>query len=211
MEKTAGICNFVAAFALYLSMKKLLLAIVLAFTTLAASAELKRYTNVLDKLPSAGYVGFVSAEFSAPGCFNSTSTDFGFTTTHGWMLRPTLFLGAGAGYIHNFRYNKGVIPVFAEGKLYFASQYMRRIYPHIGLRLGGQFATEGGSGFYSQLACGFRVPLTEKLALNVEVGPQLAQRYTNGGRKEGEILGVGGKFYNDGTKFGFFGRVSFEF
>lgn len=190
-------------------MKKLLIAIIASFCVFYASAELKRYTNVLDKIPSQGYVGFASVEVCAPGFFNGEGADFGLTTSHGWMIRPNIFLGAGAGYIRSFHLKQAVIPIFAEGKLYFPSQYMRRIYPHIGLRLGGVLATQGNGGFYSQLACGFRVPLSEKLALNVEVGPQFAQRYSR--EQRDDIITIGGDFKAKGTKFGFFGRISFEF
>lgn len=190
--------------------KKIIAAVIVAaFSLTARAAELKRHTNVYDKIPAAGYVGFAGIEVSAPSAFNGGGADYGITTSHGWMLRPTFFLGAGAGYIRNFHYGEGVIPIFAEAKLYFASQYMRRIYPHIGLRVGGQIATEGGSGVYSQLACGFRVPVSEKLAINVEIGPQYSGRYSR--QKRSDEINIGGPFKAKGTKFGFFGRVALEF
>lgn len=190
-------------------MKKLIIALVATMVAFSASAELKRYTNVLDKIPSSGYVGFASVEFCAPGNYNGDGADFGITTTHGWMVRPNMFLGGGVGYIRSFRHGQATIPIYAEGKLYFPSQYMRRIYPHIGLRLGGQLATQGSGGVYSQLACGFRVPLSEKIALNVEVGPQYASRYSR--EPNGDKVTFGGPFRAAGTKFGFFGRISVEF
>ena len=171
------------------------------FVASVCFANPKAYTNLYDKVPHAGYVGSVALEVSAPGAYG---TGFGLTTTHGFMVRPTVFAGIGTGYIHSFNYGKGVIPVYAEGRFYFPSQYMRRIYPHIGVRLGGQIGTEGGSGFYSQAACGIRIPFSDRIAFNVEVGPQYAGKY--------ERASVyGGKFEAKGAHFGFFGRVSLEF
>lgn len=165
-------------------------------------------TNLLDKLPGEGYVGTVNLELNAPGAFNSTSAG-GFTTTHGWMVTPRFFFGAGTGYIQSFSYKHGVIPVYAEGRYYFPSEFMRRIYPHIGARLGGQWATEGGWGVYSQVAVGVRVPVSEAIALNVEIGPQYITKYTAG--KASTIVQVNQPFVANGQKFGIFFRFGVEF
>lgn len=166
-----------------------------------------RTGNLFEKIPS-GYVGSVALEVNAPGAYPESAA--GFSTVHGWMVRPKLFLGAGAGYMHSIRYGEGVIPIFAELRCYFASQYMRRIYPHIGLRLGGQLATQGGGGFYSQMACGFRIPLSESFAMNLEVGPQYVTKYTRGGRHDSTVTYKAPWMVN-GYTFGFFGRIAFEF
>lgn len=173
---------------------------------IAAQKEDKN-SNLIDKIPS-GYVGTVSVEINAPGAYPETAA--GIETVHGWMVKPKIFLGAGVGYIHSVRYNEGVIPIFAESKFYFASEYMRRIYPHLGLRLGGQIATEGGAGIYSQAAIGFRIPLTEKLALNLEVGPQYVTQYTRGGRHDSTVT-YKEPWASNGYTFGFFGRLGIEF
>ncbi len=183
--------------------------IMLGLMTLVASvcvAKPKAYTNLYEKVPHEGYVGSVAVEVNAPGAYGTTG--FGVSTTHGFMVRPTVFAGVGAGYIHSFDHSKGVIPVFAEGRFYFPSQYMRRIYPHVGVRLGGQIGTEGGAGFYSQVACGIRIPFSDRTALNVEVGPQYAGKYE---RASEGYLTYNAKFRSKGQQFGFFGRVSFEF
>lgn len=192
-------------------MKKLLILMVAALAAIGAQAEpaKKRYTNLYDKIPSAGYVGFAGVEISAPGFFGDGGFGAGITTSHGWMVRPTIFLGLGTGYIADFNNDKGVIPIFAEGRLYFPSQYMRRIYPHIGLRLGGQVATEGGAGTYVQVACGFRVPFSEKFAMNVEVGPQYATKYVR--ERRSDIITINQPFQSSGMRFAFFGRINFEF
>lgn len=167
----------------------------------------KYHSNLLEKIPS-GYVGSFGVEVNAPGAYPEAAG--GIMTVHGYMVSPKIFAGAGVGYIHSITYNQGVIPVFAEGRFYFASQYMRRIYPHLGLRLGGQFATEGGSGIYCQAASGFRVPVSEHIALNLEVGPQYVTKYTRGGRHDATVT-FNEPWKTNGYTFGFFGRLSVEF
>lgn len=190
-------------------MKKLLILLIAAVAALGAQAKPKSYTNLLDKVPSQGYVGFAGVELMSPGFFGDGGFNAGITTSHGWMVRPTIFFGLGTGYVADFRNEKGVIPIFAEGRLYFPSQYMRKIYPHIGARLGGMIATEGGAGSYVQVACGIRVPLSEKLALNIEVGPQYATKYER--ERRSDIITFNSPFKSSGMRFSFFGRVNFEF
>lgn len=167
----------------------------------------KYASNLLDKIPS-GYVGSFGVEVNAPGAYPESAA--GVMTVHGYMVKPKTFIGVGTGYIHSIRYNQGIIPLFAETRLYFASEYMRRIYPHIGLRLGAQIATQGGTGFYSQAACGFRIPLNDRIALNLEVGPQYITKYTRGGRHDATVT-VNEQWEQNGCTFGFFGRLSIEF
>lgn len=172
-----------------------------------ASQKEDKNSNLIEKIPS-GYVGSVALEINAPGAYPESAA--GIETVHGWMVKPKIFLGAGVGYIHSIRYNEGVIPIFAEAKFYFASEYMRRIYPHLGVRFGGQLATEGGSGIYSQAAVGFRIPVTEKIALNLEVGPQYVTKYTRGGRHDSTVT-YKEPWATNGYTFGFFGRLGIEF
>ena len=167
----------------------------------------KYSSNLLDKIPS-GYVGSVGFEVDAPGAYPESA--IGAITVHGYMVRPKIFVGAGTGYIHSVRYDQGTIPVFAETRFYFTSGYMRRIYPHFGLRLGAQFATQGEPGFYSQIACGFRVPVSEHVALNLEVGPQYVTKYPRGGRHDATVT-VNEPWKQNGCLFGIFGRLSIEF
>lgn len=183
--------------------------LILGLMTLVASvcvAKPKANTNLYDKVPHAGYVGSIGLEVSAPGAYGSTG--LGVVTTHGLMVNPTIFAGVGVGYLHSVSNGQGVVPVFAEGRFYFPSRYMRRIYPHVGVRLGAQLGTEGGAGLYSQVACGIRIPFSERLALNVEVGPQYAGKYERA--EKGQVT-YNAPFKSKGQQFGFFGRVTFEF
>lgn len=188
-------------------MKKIVMLVASALLAGASVVSAKQRTNLIDKIPSEGYTGTVGVEINAPTAYSGAG--YGLTTVHGFMLKPTIFLGAGVSYIHSFEYDRGVVPIFLEGRKYFTSQYMRRIYPHIGLRLGGQIATEGGGGFYSQLACGFRVPLSEQLALNVEVGPMYAGKCSR--ELDDKLTTANKPFKANGAQFSFFGRITFEF
>jgi hypothetical protein len=158
------------------------------------------------KVPQKGYVGQVDFEVLAPGVFAASGANIGFTTTHGAMVDDRHFVGLGAGYLHDFDCDHGIIPIYAEGRIYFPSEVLSRIYPHVGLRLGGMYATEGGGGLYATLAVGIRVPLsTHRTALHVELGPQFTSKYNHAGTT------IVGKYSSDGTHFGFFGRVGVEF
>lgn len=188
-------------------MKKLTTLILGLAVALGVSA--KPHTNLLDKLPGEGYTGYVNVELQTPGAFGAGGTNFGLTTVHGLMLTPRAFVGLGAGYLADFSADQGVIPIFAEGRLFFPSQYMRRIYPHIGARVGAQIATQGGTGALVQVVGGIRVPLSEKLALNVEIGPQYASGYERS--LSSNQINYGGPFKSKGMKFSFVARVGIEF
>lgn len=198
-------------------MKKLLTIITLLATALSLSAsepKKRSYTNLYEKIPAEGtYVGFAGVELLSPGSFGYGGVNFGITTSHGFMLSNRLFLGLGTGYVADFNNKKGLIPIFADGRFYFPSQYQRRIYPHLGARLGAEIATQGGVGGLFQLALGFRIPFSDSFAMNIEVGPQYSSKYTRGG-KEGETLielNDMRPFKTNGGFFSFFGRVNFEF
>lgn len=168
------------------------------------------HTNLLEKVPEEGkYVGYVGVELVSPGYFGDGGANFGLSTTHGVMLKDRIFIGGGAGYFADFNNKKGVIPVFADGRYFFRSQFQRRIYPHIGGRLGVQIATEGGVGGFGQVALGLRVPFTERFALNVEVGPQYATGYER--EHELNMISTNKPFKSAGCKFQFFGRINLEF
>lgn len=167
----------------------------------------KYSSNLLEKIPS-GYVGSFGVEINAPGAYPESAA--GITTVHGYMVKPKIFIGGGIGYMHSVRYEQGIIPLFAEARFYFSSEYMRRIYPHLGFRLGAQFATEGDTGTYAQAACGFRVPVNEHIALNLEVGPQYVTKYNRGGRHDLTVT-YKEPWKSSGYIFGFFGRLSVEF
>lgn len=196
-------------------MKRILLifaAVIAAAGIYAAEADPRnKYTNVYEKVPLEGsYVGYAGVELLSPSFFGDGGANFGITTSHGVMVTPCIFVGGGAGYIQDFRNNLGLVPVFAEGRYFFQSQYQRRIYPHIGARAGAAIPTkEGKVGYLLQLCIGFRIPLAETFALNLEVGPQYATKYRR--ETENGYASWNKPFRNDGDAFSFFARLNFEF
>lgn len=199
----------------------MVLALAAAFATQAAdpvsaksqiaSDSRNKYTNVYEKVPLEGkYVGYAGIELLSPSYFGDGGANFGIVTSHGYMVTDKIFVGGGVGYIRDFPYGKAVIPIFAEGRYFFQSEYQRRIYPHFGLRAGAAVATEGGTGFVGQMCVGFRIPLTEGFAINLEVGPQYATKYMRES-KAGYISETGEPFVKDGYFFSFFARLNFEF
>lgn len=186
--------------------KKLSVLLVAASAALFANAE---RTNLYDKLPAQGYVGYVGVEMTSPGMFSDGGSAAGVTTEHGLMATSTIFFGGGVGYMRDFEQHQSTIPIFASARFYFPSEFMRKIYPHVSARLGGMVASQGGGGTYAQLGIGFRVPFSEKLAMNVEVGPQYATKFEREHRV-GDVS-YGNDFKSAGMRFAFFGRVTFEF
>ena len=49
--------------------------------------------------------------------------------------------------------------IYIDGRIFFKSAGNKRIYPHVGLRLGGALVSEGSSGFYGALSGGVRVAI----------------------------------------------------
>lgn len=182
-------------------------------TTTRKSDNRDRYSNVYEKVPLEGtYVGYAGVEMLSPSFFSNGGTDFGVVTSHGYMVSRSIFIGGGAGYLADFRHDKGIIPIFAEGRYFFQSQYQRRIYPHIGARAGAAIPTEGKVGFLVQACLGFRIPLAETFAVNIEVGPQYSTKYQREIEHPGlQVDEVGKPFERDGYFFSFFARLNFEF
>lgn len=186
--------------------KKLSLLLVALAAALGSHAE---RTNLYDKLPGDGYVGFAGVELASPGFFGNGGFAAGVTTEHGLMVTPKVFFGGGVGYVRDFEQHEAVIPIFAAARFYFPSEYMRKIYPHVSARLGGEVATHGGGGTYMQLGIGFRIPFSEKIAMNLEIGPQYATKFEREHRSDEATFG--GDFKANGMRFAFFGRVTLEF
>lgn len=186
--------------------KKLILTLSLGAAVLLCRAE---RTNLYDKLPGDGYVGFAGVEMTSPGFFSDGGFAAGVTTEHGVMVTSKVFFGGGVGYIRDFERHEAVVPIFASARFYFPSEYMRKIYPHVSGRLGGEVATHGGGGTYMQLGIGFRIPFSEKLAMNLEIGPQYATKFEREHRLDD--VSVFGDYKANGMRFAFFGRVTLEF
>lgn len=167
-------------------------------------------SNLYEKVPLEGtYVGYAGVEIMTPGFFGNAGVNSGVTTSHGYMVQPRLFIGGGVGYLQDFAHSLGVIPIFAETRYFFQSQYQRRIYPHIGARAGAIIPTEGKAGYMVQAFVGIRIPLSEPLALNLELGPQYGAKY-----KPKDLTApaqTNQPYVQNGDFFSFFARISLEF
>lgn len=194
-------------------MKKIILflvATILALPTVCAQSVILDKTAVpktekpenpaYSAIPKSGYSGLVGVELSTPGPYGSSA--FGITTTHGAMLTERHFLGGGIGLVKDFADKRTSIPIYAEGRLYFLSQN-NNIYPNIALRAGAMVSGRAGTGFYGTLTGGIRIPFSHSLGLLAEVGPALMPKYTHEGLRS--------PYKVDGTKIGFYARISFMF
>jgi|GluameStandDraft_1065615.scaffolds.fasta_scaffold00078_19 hypothetical protein len=188
-------------------MKKLglLLSAIIAAAISSAAQTPADTTAVMEAITQPihpnGYMGEASIEVLATGAYHSA--DIGITTTHGVMFKDRYFFGGGAGYLRDFNANQYLIPIYIDGRIFFKSAGNKRIYPHVGLRLGGALVSEGSSGFYGALSGGVRVPIGRHLGLSINIGPHLITKY--------ERPSYGKAFHANGYKIGFFGRVSMDF
>lgn len=165
-----------------------------------APKDTVRVPSKFDPIPGPGYSGAVTADVLAVSPYGGTAV--GVTTSHGVMLQGRYFFGAGTGYLRDIGKEMWMVPLYAEGRIYFKSAN-RRIYPNIGLRLGGMLVPEGPNGFYGTLTGGVRVPLGKRLGLIGEVGPQITSKY--------EREGYATPYRSNGTRFGFTVRVGLSF
>ncbi len=157
-------------------------------------------TSRHNALPPLGYSGNALLEVYANGPFGSAA--FGACTTHGAMITERHFIGAGLGLIHDVSNKRTMVPVYAEGRIFFPSA-INRIYPHIGARLGAVITGKPGTGFMASLTAAVRIPLGERLGLIGEVGPQLMSRYSRPAFAK--------PYRSDGTGFGITLRIGLSF
>lgn len=130
------------------------------------------------KGPQKGYRGFVDLEYYKS--IDAQSRDhFGFSTAHGYQLKPYLFVGAGAGmkisHKQHFKDNFGkkvdfyMFPVFADIRL---DLLKNKYSPYLDFRAGYTLGSKAyGVMFNPSIGC--RIGLTDKLAMNVSLGYSL--------------------------------------
>ena len=125
--------------------------------------------------PQKGYRGFVDLEYYLSIDAQSRN-HFGFSTAHGYQLKPYLFVGAGAGmkisHKQHFKDNFGqkadfyMFPVFADVRLDLLKS---RYSPYLDFRVGYTLGNKAyGMMFNPTLGC--RIGLTDKLAMNASLG-----------------------------------------
>ena len=127
------------------------------------------------KGPQKGYRAFVDLEYYLS--IDAQSRDhFGFSTAHGYQLKPYLFVGAGAGmkisHKKHFKDTFGqkadfyMFPVFADVRL---DLLKNRYSPYLDFRVGYTLGNKAyGMMFNPSIGC--RIGLTDKLAINASLG-----------------------------------------
>jgi len=127
------------------------------------------------KGPQKGYRAFVDLEYYLS--IDAQSRDhFGFSTAHGYQLKPYLFVGAGAGmkisHKQHFKDTFGqkadfyMFPVFADVRL---DLLKNKYSPYLDFRVGYTLGNKAyGMMFNPSIGC--RIGLTDKLAMNASLG-----------------------------------------
>ncbi|MDE6395892.1 MAG: hypothetical protein K2K84_01315, partial [Muribaculaceae bacterium] len=104
------------------------------------------------------------------GYLNRESVFFtGVTTSHGYQINPTFFVGAGIGMERCTKFDDWVAPVFAQGRADFL---FGKFTPFADLRLGYQFGQ--GGGVYFSPTVGYRFNWGRKAGINLGLGMTLA-------------------------------------
>ena len=127
------------------------------------------------KGPQKGYRGFVDLEYYLSN--DEVSEDhFGFSTSHGYQLKPWLYVGAGAGM--KISHNKHrtdlrtpkediyMFPVFADVRVDLLKS---RLSPFLGCRAGYTLGNKA-FGLMVNPSLGCRIGLANRLAVNVSIG-----------------------------------------
>ena len=101
-----------------------------------------------------GYKGYVEIGFSV----QSDAGSGGIYTSHGYLVNPFIYFGAGIGleggkmYFHG---NKILLPIFGEFRSHLANPNRHRHVPFLSLR-GGYSPIDGTKGGYCNIALGYR-------------------------------------------------------
>ncbi|MDE6287545.1 MAG: hypothetical protein K2M00_02015 [Muribaculaceae bacterium] len=123
--------------------------------------------------PRVGYRGFVdwNGEVDADvvgAIYGEGKGTFytGFTTAHGYQLKPWLFVGAGTGLVMWPKYNQLYnVPVFGDVRFDIGK---RLFSPFLDVRLGANAVH--GAGIYFSALVGFRVKIYKAIGINFGIG-----------------------------------------
>ncbi len=142
---------------------------------LACIAVLLSSLTVSAKQPQRGYRGFVewSNDYRTErfdGYLNREGMFFtGVTTSHGYQINPTFFVGAGIGMERCTKLDDWVAPVFVQGR---ADLLFGKFTPFADMRLGYHLGQ--GGGVYFSPSVGYRFNWGRKVGLNLGLGMTLA-------------------------------------
>lgn len=124
--------------------------------------------------PEPGYRGFVdwhgevSANVIDAVLFGGGDGTFytGATTTHGYQLKPWLYVGGGAGFIMWPKYSQlYAVPVYADCRIDLGK---RLFSPYFDVKLGGN--TVRGGGVYFSATVGLSVKVWKEYGVNFGLG-----------------------------------------
>lgn len=188
-------------------MKRIAIYTILALLT-ALSASAAR--------PQRGYRGFIDwnnsithIDRSATGPLWHDAYYVGGTTTHGYQINPTWFVGAGIGLLYNPTEQSYTFPLYAEGR---ADLVFGRFTPFVDARIGYQFS-DIGNGIYFSPTVGYRLGLSQKCGLNLGVGltlrDYLDESYSIGGTPAAPVYTYTGLAHR--TKLYFSVRLGIDF
>ena len=127
------------------------------------------------KGPQKGYRGFVDLEYYYSND-EVSENHYGFSTSHGYQLKPWLFVGAGAGMKISHKKHRTdlrtpkediyMFPVFADIRLdLLKSKFTPFLDCRVGYTLGNK-----AFGLMVNPSLGCRIGLTNKLAINASLG-----------------------------------------
>ena len=100
-----------------------------------------------------GYKGYVEIAFN----IQSDAASGGFYTSHGYLVNPFIYFGAGIGLEGGDMYFHGnkLLPIFGEFRSHLANPNHHRHVPFLSLR-GGYSPIDGTKGGYCNIALGYR-------------------------------------------------------
>lgn len=125
------------------------------------------------KQPERGYRGFIewSNDYRSEQGFITRINNYftGATTSHGYQINSTFFVGAGVGVERCTKFDDWIAPVFVQGR---ADLLFGKFTPFADMRLGYQFGQ--GGGIYFSPAVGYRFNWGRKVGINLGIGMTLA-------------------------------------
>lgn len=143
-----------------MQMKKIIITTLICCSALFAGA----------KQPEKGYRGFADVDYAlyrhnAPGFGQQHANHLGVSTTHGYQIRPQLFVGAGLAIDHNIYNDSWYVPVFASVR---TDLQFGRFSPYADMRLGWTLSSDGG--FMWEPTVGYRFNWGRSFAINAGIG-----------------------------------------
>lgn len=139
-----------------MKLKIFLAAIVMALATFTTNAQL-----------NTGYKGFVDLGYGI-GTGDYGLNDLIVTTTHGYQIHPSLFIGAGLGVNYYHKASSVGVPIFADVRGNIGGDQWSFF---VDAKIG--YTVCDAKGFYCFPTVGVRRAITDKLGVNLGLGYQV--------------------------------------